>query len=208
MRRAIIGVLVLVGVASMGSHPIARASHQARPDAVCGPRCVAFVLSYYGKANEELMDLAREIQGDSLEEGSSFAELQGSLEQRGIHCRLARVGRWEPISWPEPVILHVDGSHFVVLQETDGLRVNVWWGLPGSRELSWPRLWARMSRSVLLTSAQPIDPRAKFTAVWPRRLILVASAALAAVGIVLMRQAYLRWRRPADWAAPVRLGGS
>lgn len=134
---------------------------------VCGPRCVRFLLEYYGKGKDtELVELIRETQWPDLERGASLAALSKSLEGRGIYTHALRLPAEAGLRWPFPVILHLQGvtpgdsagGHYVVwLPESSPSRTLVISGLDQLHEGPFSRLSQRMSGYVLLTSNRPIQ---------------------------------------------------
>jgi hypothetical protein len=90
------------------------------PDLVCGPRCVRYLLKHYNGEAPELITLVRQIQWPKMSDGSSFADLQKSLESYGITTKPVQIpGLRLPIT-PHPCICHFRPQnspvgHFVVL---------------------------------------------------------------------------------------------
>jgi ABC-type bacteriocin/lantibiotic exporter with double-glycine peptidase domain len=141
--------------------PPKSAEEQVEPgDIVCGPRCVQFVLKYYG-IEEDLIDLVREIQWPDLERGASLDSLEMALRMRGIETRAMRLGSRGVLKSPHPVIMHLNGKsaggHYVVwLPSSSDSESHVWIGLAGVQV--GPTLDLEKSRSgaILLTSPTPI----------------------------------------------------
>jgi ABC-type bacteriocin/lantibiotic exporter with double-glycine peptidase domain len=131
-------------------------------DIVCGPRCVQFLLRYYGREDEQLIDLVRELQWPQLEAGTSLADIEANLRRHAIHTHALSLGAAARLDWPHPVVVHLDASdrtmgHFVVLlPPMDGDVVTVWAGLQGIASGNWLTLRTRMSGYALLTSPTPI----------------------------------------------------
>jgi hypothetical protein len=124
-------------------------------DVICGPRCVHHILESYRKS-EDLMGMVEEIQGPLLEREVSLGDLARALERRHIHCKFVSLGPLEFPSWPYPILLHVNGNHFVVMQADGGAVVRVWDGLLGESEVGWWELKGKSSNALLLTSDHPI----------------------------------------------------
>lgn len=132
-------------------------------DALCGPRCVQFVLSYYGH-DTELIDVVREVQWPEFERGTSLALLQGVLVRRGISTYAMHVSPTNTLNWDEPVIVHLtpeDESglgHFVILLPTEEAGVvRIWNGVGGLEYMESAEFYGKSSGNVLLTSAHPIQ---------------------------------------------------
>lgn len=106
------------------------------PDLACGPRCVQFVLEYYG-ISAELIPLMRETQWFQLERGASLGRLRDALESRGIHTAMIQVDPAVEIAAAVPIIRHIQNSrgdgHFVIQLNRDREKV-IWDGLNGYRE--------------------------------------------------------------------------
>jgi hypothetical protein len=65
-------------------------------DRVCGPRCVQWVLQRYG-IDVDLIALIQEMQWPDFEQGSSFADIEKALRQRGLCIHAVEdptVGDW------------------------------------------------------------------------------------------------------------------
>jgi hypothetical protein len=138
------------------------------PDFVCGPRCALYLLRYYQvDENADLHSVIRETQWPQLEAGTSLEVLDRYLRARGIHTAAIRIAPCARLSWPHPVLLHLQGKneqlgHFVVWlpNSTDG-HTEIWAGLSQVHTGSWSDLSANLSGVVLLTSSTPIhDPSA------------------------------------------------
>jgi ABC-type bacteriocin/lantibiotic exporter with double-glycine peptidase domain len=188
--------------------PGSSAEAQSGGDIVCGPRCVQFLLRHYEAPDEELIELAREVQWPDFEGGASLEALARCLEARGIHTFAMRIDPGSRLSWPHPVLVHLSGEgeplgHYVVwLPSSSNADTHVWSGLTGTRTGPWGRLAAGMSGAVLLTAPAPID-RPDAAIAGPRvsrrvrfALLLVVSAA-AVASISIARRA--RGRRAAGF---------
>lgn len=176
--------------------PRAQASDQdnEQDDMACGPRCVQRILLHYGKPEIFLTDLIKEMQGTMSTRGVSFRDIKEAIERRGLHCQLVQTPWYVVPSWPEPVVLHVDGNHFVVLESRTWRRAEVWWGLAGTRSERTSHLWRRMSDVALLVSAKPIAQDAVFASPLPSRIaaavLLLTAAVVGARALRRLRSIY------------------
>lgn len=147
---------------------------------ICGARCAHHVLTLLNKG-EDLTDVIPEIY-DSPGGGTvSFVDLARVLRKRGVSCTTLSLGPLDVPKSPFPIILHVDDNHFVVLEKYDSGTAVVWDGLKGSEEMSWWRLRARCSGTVLVCTpmgqeqAEYTDPTFRYAAMTlGTGLILVA----------------------------------
>ncbi len=162
----IVATLALPRSSTWGVDTPAATTEQSRPDVVCGPRCVQFILKQYGK-QVELHDLIQEIQWPHLEAGSNLADLQKSLNKRGIHTAAIQISSGAKLDWTEPVLVHLKPGisitpetlgHFVVwLPSSTSDIVHLWFGPKGIHQGSNNRFASIRSGAVLLTSQRPID---------------------------------------------------
>jgi ABC-type bacteriocin/lantibiotic exporter with double-glycine peptidase domain len=130
-------------------------------ESICGARCAHHVLTLLNKGGD-LTDVIQELY-DSPGGGTvSFADLARVLRQRGVSCTSLSLGLLDAPNSPYPVILHVDGNHFVVLEKCNSGTAVVWDGLKGSEEVSWWQLRARCS-SVVLVCTPMGEEKAKHT---------------------------------------------
>jgi ABC-type bacteriocin/lantibiotic exporter with double-glycine peptidase domain len=125
-------------------------------DLVCGPRCVQFVLKWYG-IEAGLIDLVRETQWPGLESGADLASLARAFRNRGITACAVQAGDRRLSDWPYPALVHLSGAsslgHFVVWVPADGPERPpcYWMGLDGyQRDVD--ETYYRRSGVVLLTS--------------------------------------------------------
>lgn len=132
-------------------------------DVICGPRCVGFLLEYYGRP-EPLDRLVREIQSPDFEKGATLAQVDGALRTRGIFTAPLRLAPDAVLASPYPVVIHLRqetggpsvGHYALWLPGSNEGECLVWSGLPGLQAGPWDKLRPRMSGVVLLTSRGPI----------------------------------------------------
>jgi ABC-type bacteriocin/lantibiotic exporter with double-glycine peptidase domain len=74
-------------------------------DLVCGPRCLHFILGYFGK-HEELTSLAFETQRNGLTKGSRMLLLEEALRKRGLFTLAIRGSESAVKDYQLPVLLH------------------------------------------------------------------------------------------------------
>lgn len=129
-------------------------------DMFCGPRCVQYILKYYGK-DEDLIDLVRETQWPNLEQGASLQSLDIALRKRGVHTSALRLKSINTLRWPYPVLLHLKGQngggHYIVwLPCSSADQATVWVGLDGQETGATRQLAQRCSGRILLTAPTSI----------------------------------------------------
>lgn len=134
-------------------------------ESICGARCAHHVLTILNKG-DDLTDVIQELY-DSPGGGTvSFVDLARVLRQKGVSCTALSLGPLDVPNSPYPIILHVDGNHFVVLEKCDSGTAVVWDGLNGSEEISWWQLRTRCSSTVLVCTPvgkeQPIPTDSTF----------------------------------------------
>ncbi len=163
-------------------------SRQPIGDMFCGPRCVQYILDYYGR-HEDLLPLIEEIQERNWSEGSSLRSVEMALNRRGIQTAAITVGRFAQVSWPRPVIIHLAGTgnslgHFVVdVTETPSSMARVWCGLTGVHSLSQAQLGKLRSGVILLTSEDRIvAPREAVRGIWRAPLVIALTFVITALG--------------------------
>jgi ABC-type bacteriocin/lantibiotic exporter with double-glycine peptidase domain len=118
-------------------------------ESICGARCAHRVLEILNHP-VDLTDVIQELY-DSPSGGTvSFVELAQVLRRRGISCKVLSVSPFDIPRSPFPIILHVDGNHFVVLEKCDQETAVVWDGLKGTEEVSWWWLRPRCSGAMLV----------------------------------------------------------
>ena len=206
--REVLSTIAIVGLAagrSPGQAPTPQArAAAASEDVICGPRCVREALRAYGRGDEDLVSLAREIQWQDIEAGATLASLAKALETRGISTRAIRLRRDERLCWPHPVVLHFhpEGGnrlgHYALWLPPgpDGLE-RIWAGTQGLKRGTWEEVASGGSGVALLTAPDPIRDaeaavyRPKMMYLWMGTTAAAASLALAR-GLVPWRKA----RRP------------
>ncbi len=124
-------------------------------DLLCGPRCVDYVLRYYGNATGDFAEFVREFPSNSA--GTSMQDLSDALRKYDVRTKAVSTSWKEALNWPHPVIAHTreqaSGSgHFLVWHPaSDRSRSIVWDGLNAFRcESTW-QLHDRIDGGVLLT---------------------------------------------------------
>ena len=128
-------------------------------DLICGPKCVREILRLYGKEDEDIIRLVREIQCPEVRKGATLASVAQALEKRGIHTFAMIISPSARIVWKYPVIVHLNPKpgekigHFVVcLPESQGNTVRIW-NMDARIQQKDERLWSsERSGAVLLTS--------------------------------------------------------
>ncbi len=178
----------------------AAAAEDSSRDNVCGPRCVRFLLSYYGKGQDvELIDLVREVQWPDMKSGATLSDLANQLRKYEIHTAMLKVSPKAELCWRHPVLVHLkstgDGpGHYVVwLPESTESEAHVWSGLAGTSEVAVATLARKMSGNVLLTADTPIvDPqgavlRTRDAIFWDSAKVVVLGCGVTVV--------FFGWRR-------------
>jgi ABC-type bacteriocin/lantibiotic exporter with double-glycine peptidase domain len=137
-------------------------------DTICGPKCVRFLLDYYGKEQEYIIRLVREIQYPELFEGATLSKVAEALEKRGIYTFAMKIKPSARLVWKYPVIVHLyprseeQIGHYVVwLPDSQDNNVRIWNGDQGIQNHQ-ERIWSQeRSGAVLLTSPEPITKPGK-----------------------------------------------
>src|SRR5262245_94188 len=89
-----------------GSRVIADTEGTGRNDIVCGPRCLQYLLGYYGaRSDSTLIDIIRDVQSLDEESGSSLLDLRDYLERHGIQARPLQISQECTLSWKYPSIV-------------------------------------------------------------------------------------------------------
>ena len=146
--------------------------------AVCGPRCVEFLLHWYDRP-ADVSDLIDELQQGRPYQMVSLTALAEALNKRGVHTKAVKLGWGATLDWPHPVVRHSTradgGGHFTVLvPPTDKFPRLVWTGDEGYKRALDERLDGEATGVLLLTSPEPIgdvQPAAKYG---PLRSLVVA----------------------------------
>jgi len=133
-------------------------------DLICGPKCVQKILQIYGKEDEDIIRLVREIQWPEIRKGSTLANVAQALEKRGIHTFAMQIKPSARIVWHNPVIVYLNPKpgeeigHFVVwLPESEEELVGIWDTNKGVQQKN-ERTWSKeRSGGLLLTSLEPIN---------------------------------------------------
>lgn len=175
----------------------------SKGDVVCGPRCVEFILKYYGKNGVDLVDLVNEIQGEQVDRGATMERLKNALDARGMFTFAGEIPLGGRLRWPHPVIVHLRSEdprgmgHYVVQLPSEGGTAIVYSGLSGYQKGSEKDLAGRMSGHVLLTSPEPISDPISCVEVstaparalaWGGAAILLVSGFLGLVSVVRLRR--------------------
>ena len=157
--------------------------------AICGPRCVREVCSRLGLKVPDLAALVSEMQ-ESYTSGCTFSDIVSALERRGVHSRLVAIRQWDWIGWNEPIIMHVDGDHFIVIDSPSRFG---WTVSDGPQPPNWQPFWKIRMRSTgayLITSTNPIEAGVVPWSYWPRYVVVLVLA-IAAIGT--LRRFNLGW---------------
>ncbi|MEO2031569.1 MAG: cysteine peptidase family C39 domain-containing protein [Planctomycetaceae bacterium] len=132
-------------------------------DVFCGPRCLEFVLEYYGQ-KETFTDLVREIQWPDVERGCSMLALKTSLGRRDVYSVALRRSPGTILDWNMPAIVHLHRNgdsplgHYVVwLPSSTSRTTRIWNGIHGLQEVPIDEFLSEMSGVVLLTSPAPVE---------------------------------------------------
>jgi ABC-type bacteriocin/lantibiotic exporter with double-glycine peptidase domain len=126
-------------------------------DAVCGPRCVQYLLRHYNGEAPELITLVRQIQWPKISAGSSLADLQRALESYGVRAKPLQVVDGSVPVLAHPCICHYRAQgesmgHFVVLLPGTTRTTAIFWDSGRTWECPSWELTERCSGSVLLTA--------------------------------------------------------
>jgi ABC-type bacteriocin/lantibiotic exporter with double-glycine peptidase domain len=137
-------------------------------DLICGPKCVCEIVRLYGKEEEDVVRLVREIQYPDVRAGATMASVAQALEKRGIHTFAMKIKPSARIVWQYPVIVHLSpktdneiGHYVVWLPDSTGNIAKIWNTDEVIRDMN-ERDWSKeRSGVVLLTSPEPIDNPSK-----------------------------------------------
>jgi len=173
-------------------------------EAVCGPRCVEFVLAWYGRP-VEASDLVWELQGGQPDRMVSAAALDEALRRRGVHTRVVRVDGWDAPTWPHPAVLHLrqpnGAGHFVVwVPPKDGRAAALWDGREGFTAGLTSTQVTGLSGVVVLTSPDPIPetPTIEVGTETPRWPLWLAGGLVLGLAAVLIARRVSGGRRVRD----------
>lgn len=171
-------IAVLVGV--MPAHA---------EDRICGARCVHRILECLNKP-ADLTDIIEELY-DSPQGGMvSFEDLAEVLRRHGVSTRAVPLGTFD-IPAKYPVILHVNGNHFVVGEKGNRWSATVWDGVNGSREIPWWSVRHSSSEAMLVCSADGL-PENGFVDSTYRLVAFSVSTLLVLFGALLLRLVWTR----------------
>lgn len=168
---------------------------------LCGPRCVDFVLRYYGREHPGLVLLIKEMQWPAIEAGTSMSRIACGLDSRGVYTSAVRLPAGSIVHWRHPVILHFQSEddypdgHFVVqLPSSNSNGIRIWDGLNGVRIITAYEVARLMSGAIILTSPTPITAAEQEQAVysvgsdWPQHILVVVLIAFFVAGLWLLRR--------------------
>ncbi|MBV1876075.1 MAG: peptidase domain-containing ABC transporter [Pseudomonadales bacterium] len=112
----------------------------------CGITCIAMIAAFFG----DKLDLAkyRNDMGSS-QRGSDIAQLMRAVKTRDFNCRAIRCEVAELKSFTQPVILHWNFNHFVVLNKVSGKNITIHDPALGSRRISLSAAAAHFTGVVL-----------------------------------------------------------
>ena len=200
-RDRLLAVAVLAALA--GGRAVAQTPPEAdaarTAPAICGPRCVEFVLDWYGRP-ADVTDLIGELQQGRTYQSVSLAALAESLVRRGIHTKAVQLSWGATLDWPHPVVRHSTwpsgAGHFTVLVPPRGEFPRlVWTDSAGYKRELTDVADGAASGVYLLTAPEPIgDPRPQVRrGAWPW-LAGVSGAVLVGVSVYWLR---IRGRRQA-----------
>lgn len=171
-------------------------------DVYCGPRCVQYVLDYYGK-HCDLVDLVDEIQQPNWWDGSRLRDIDRALRRRGLFTAPLIIDPSTEICWDRLAVVHVkptdsEVGHFVVQLQSDSLdrlqadgSIPVWSGLHGVIQRP-PRTFRRSrSGAVLLVAAHPFNPASAVAKNWA----IAIEPVLGSLGLCIVLAAVLLLRR-------------
>jgi Peptidase C39 family len=193
MERIVAIITLFVTLVAGGSVTLwAESNKEAKYPQVCGPRCVLAVLEDYGH-QEDLLSLVSEMQNGRPEDGCSMHDIEVALQKRNVHCCLTKSGPLDFPSWPSPVIIHLKGGHFAVLEKTQGLYALIRDGT--NMQSAWqfiPSLMRRESGNVLFTSRAEITNDAPTFIKWPRLIVGFCSVVLVGLALGMIRRERFR----------------
>lgn len=176
------------------SAPVLARRYPRANEMACGPRCLDYILRFYGKT-AEFTELVEELQRGDVCRATTLLALRECLLDRGIAVEAVRCepGDLRLFDWPEPAIMHLKGErgatgHFVVVVPSAHARgyLQVWDGIYGTGEMPAKKIEQTSTGYLLLTSASPIkNARQCMGRVQPYWTLAWAAAISATVVIVL-----------------------
>jgi ABC-type bacteriocin/lantibiotic exporter with double-glycine peptidase domain len=168
---------------------VATATPVLAQDGLCGPRCAHHVLETMG-VRTYLTDIIQELRMSPEGGKVSLQELADLLKRKGIACEAWRLGVLDVPRSPCPIIAHVRGDHFVVIEECGLWSASVWDGLQGSRRDSWLQLKSTGADTVLFCTPPGEEHAARIDTTW--RWI---AAGVGSIGLLLVLALIHRRRR-------------
>lgn len=156
----------------------------ARDQAVCGPRCARQILASYGQ-DVDLIALINEMQDGIVEQPSNVRAIQVALEKRGVYAKPVKIGLLTFPDWPQPIVMHYERGHFVVLEGSKGGYARIRDGV--AMEPTWsfiPWVMLSQSRVVLLTSDRPIERELQLIQ-WPRWALAFGCVGIGGIGLLI-----------------------
>lgn len=150
----------LLALAGLTGGPGAAQGPGTNAPAVCGPRCVEFLLHWYDRP-ADVSDLIDELQQGRPHQMVSLAAMAEALHKRGVHTKVVKLGWGATLDWPHPVVRHSTrasgAGHFTVLVPPRGEFPRlVWTGDAGYKRVLDDRVDGEASGVLLLTSPDPI----------------------------------------------------
>jgi ABC-type bacteriocin/lantibiotic exporter with double-glycine peptidase domain len=151
----------LLALAGLTGGPGAAQGPNTNAPAVCGPRCVEFLLHWYGKPTD-VSDLIDELQQGRPYQMVSLQAMADTLAKRGVHTKAVKLGWGATLDWPHPVVRHSvrpdGGGHFTVLVPPRGEFPRLaWTGDAGYKRALTDEEDGEASGVCLLTAPEPID---------------------------------------------------
>jgi ABC-type bacteriocin/lantibiotic exporter with double-glycine peptidase domain len=177
-------------------------------DALCGPRCVQFILQQFGHRSE-LLTLLQELPLSEVSRGASLQSLQELLERRGVYCEALAVSPQGVLRWGHPVLVHLEdkndpqSGHYVVwLPTSSGEYCDIWDGAHGSYSCSERRFASSRSGAMLLTSPTKIEDSRRAVTLGPAVALTLLWGSAISLGVTCV-YLMLRWQRASVSRCPV-----
>ncbi len=154
---------------------------------VCGPRCVAYILEQTGQKGN-LLGIIQEIQWPDTEQGTSLAQIEKYLIQRGVQTKWVALspGERPAIEGLAVVAIERDNElgHFVVVTESSRQSgVQYFDGLQGMQSTAFDDFWNQCYSTILL--AGPSPPQEAISAYTRGFSLLSTAVAGALVGFMV-----------------------